>query len=41
MGWSTERYPRKKTPRKKNQERREENTKEKLEELIRRKNWKR
>lgn len=41
MGWSTERYPRKKTPRKKSQERREENAKEKLEELIRRQNWKR
>lgn len=41
MGWSTERYPRKKTPRKKSQERREENTREKLEELIKRQNWKR
>lgn len=41
MGWSTEKYPRKKTPRKKSQERREENTKQKLEELIRRQNWKR
>lgn len=41
MGWSTERYPRKKTPRKKSQERREENTREKLEELIKKQNWKR
>lgn len=41
MGWSTEKYPRKKTPRKKSQERREENTKQKLEELIRKQNWKR
>lgn len=36
MGWSTSRYPRKKTPRKENQDRREEDSKEKLEELIKR-----
>ena len=41
MGWSTERYPGKKTPRKKSQERREENTREKLEKLIKKQNWKR
>lgn len=41
MGWSTERYPRKKTPRKKSQKHREENSKEKLEELIKKQNWKR
>ena len=34
MGWSSERYPRKKTSRKKSQEKREKRDKKRLEELT-------